>query len=145
MQLKWFFKSVFYLQKFNYTKDKSVQKGLSSVALYIRGACVRTIRISPNPSSPGTPVRSRGRGGIRLIEAAIYRNGAIIGPIKFSSSNYFDSPVPHIHEFGGTFYGGRNSFIYPERSYMYHTLKQLQARGAINKRFGVSMAKMFNS
>ncbi len=138
------FRGIFYLQKFNYTKEKSKQAGLMSTALFIAGACKRTIRISPNPSSPGSPVHSRTRGGLRMIETAVYRNGALIGPVKFPSSNFFNEPVPHIHEFGGTFFSRFGLWTYPERSYMYRTLKQLHASNKINKRFSATMATRFN-
>ena len=139
------FKGLFYLQKFNYFKTRGIEAGLRRTALYIRGACVRTIRVSPKSAPPNQPVRSRTRGGLRLIEAAIYTNGAIIGPIKFSTSNFFNEPVPHIHEFGGVFKSRDSRFFnYPNRSYMYHTLKQLNARGAILPQFSVSMARQFN-
>lgn len=141
---KFLFKGYFYLQKFDYVKDKAKKSGLQSTALFIAGACKRTLRVSQRTSSPGNPPFAKTRGGLRVIEAAIYRNGAIIGPVKFPTSNFFDKPVPHIHEFGGTFYGRFGIWTYPERSYMHRTLKQLHAGNRINKRFSATMARMFN-
>jgi len=141
---KFLFKGYFYLQKFDYTKDKAKKAGLQSTALFIAGACKRTLRVSQRTSSPGNPPFAKTRGGLRIIEAAIYRNGAIIGPVKFPTSNFFDKPVPHIHEFGGTFYGLTGIWRYPERSYMHRTLKQLQAGNRINRRFSATMARLFN-
>lgn len=139
------FRGIFYLQKFNYTVEKGKQKGLRDVAALIRGACIRSLRISQRTSSPGNPPYAKTRGGLRVIEFSIYTNGAIIGPVKFPGSNFFDQPVPHIHEFGGTFISRVNYYNYPQRSYMNHTLKQLVAKGKIPKQFSVSMARQFNS
>lgn len=138
------FRGIFYLQKFNYTVDKGKQKGLRDVAALIRGACIRSLRISQRTSPPGNPPYAKSRGGLRVIEFSVYTNGAIIGPVKFSGSNFFDQPVPHIHEFGGTYMGRTTYYNYPERSYMNHTLKQLVAQGKIPKQFSVSMGKLFN-
>ena len=79
-----------------------------------------------------------------MIETAVYRNGALIGPVKFPTSNFFNEPVTHIHEFGGVFFSRFGMWSYPERSYMYYTLKQLHASNKINKRFSATMARHFN-
>ncbi len=138
------FKGVFYLQKFNYTVDKGKQRGLRSVAALIRGACIRTLRVSQRTSPPGHPPYAKTRGGLRIIEYTVYANGALIGPVKFPGSDFFNQPVPHIHEFGGVFFSRVRYYTYPQRSYMNHTLKQLIAKGKIPKAFSVSMARQFN-
>ncbi len=138
------FREIFYLQKFNYTVDKGKTKGLRGVAALIRGACIRTLRVSKRTAPAGHPPFAKTRGGLRIIEYTVYRNGAIIGPVKFPGSNFFNEPVPHIHEFGGTYFSRKAYYQYPERSFMNHTLKQLIARGKIPKEFSVSMARQFN-
>lgn len=143
MQFKFLFKGIFYLQKFQYYKDKAKYSGLSRVVTYIRGACIRTLRVSKRTAPPGHPPFSKTRGGLRVIEGAIYSNGAIIGPVKFPSSNFFNEPVPHVHEFGGLFISRVGYAKYAERSYMNHTLRQLKARGAIPREFSVGMARQF--
>lgn len=141
---KYTFKGIFYLQKFDYTKEKAKKGGILSTCLYIAGACKRTLRVSKLTSSPGNPPFPKTTGGLRVIEVAVYRNGGIIGPVKFPGSNFFNQPIPHIHEFGGTFYSRFGLWIYPERSYMFRTLKQLKASNKINRRFSASMAVLFN-
>lgn len=144
MTLKTTFRGIFYLQKFNYTVAKGKDRGLRSIAALIRGACIRTLRVSQRTSAPGHPPFAKTRGGLRVIEFTVYRNGAIIGPVKFPGSNFFNEPVPHIHEFGGTYFSHSKYFQYPQRSFMNHTLKQLIARGKIPREFSVSMARQFN-
>jgi hypothetical protein len=145
MSYRFLFKGFFYLQKFDTYVNRGKQKGLVRTANYIRGACIRTLRVSKTVAPPNTPPHAKTRGGLRVIHAAVYRNGAIIGPIKFASSNYFNSPVPHIHEFGGTYLSRFGYWRYPQRSFMYHTLKQLIARKAIPKQFSAGLARQFNS
>lgn len=144
MSLKWFFKGVFYSTKFNATVQKSKQAGLQRLAAYIRGATIRSLRISQRTSAPGKPPYAKTRGGLRIIQYSLYRNGAIIGPVKFPGSNFFNQPVPHIHEFGGTFMSRKGFRQYPERSYMNSTLQQLQKRGAISKEYSVGMARQWS-
>jgi hypothetical protein len=138
------FRGIFYLQKFNHTVKKGKEKGLRDVAALIRGACIRSLKVSKRTSSPGNPPFAKTRGGLRVIEFAVYQNGAIIGPVKFPGSDFFNQPVPHIHEFGGTYMSRITYYNYPQRSYMNYTLKQLIAKGAIPRRFSVSMGRMFN-
>lgn len=144
MQLKFLFKGIFYLQKFQYYKDKAKYSGLSRVVAYIRGACIRTLRVSKRTAPPEHPPYAKKRGGLRAIEGAVYTNGGIIGPVKFPASNFFDSPVPHIHEFGGTFISRVGYAKYAKRSYMNYTLQQLRRRGALPKEFAVGMARQLN-
>ena len=141
---KGFYKSVFYLQKFTYTVDKGKRRGLNKVAALVRGACIRSLRISKQTSPPGKPPYAKSRGGLRVIEFVTFQNTALVGPVKFSGSDFFNKPVPHIHEFGGTFFSRKAYYNYPERSYMGHTLKQLIAKGAIPREFSVSLGQAFN-
>jgi hypothetical protein len=143
MKFSFLFKGIFYLQKFNYYKAKAKIAGLRKTALYIRGACIRTLRVSKRISPPGHPPYSKTKGGLRVIEAAVYSNGAIIGPVKFPNSNSANQPVTHIHEFGGLFVTRQGYANYPQRSYMNYTLQQLLRRGVIPKEFSVGMARQF--
>lgn len=143
MQLKFLFKSIFYLQKFQYYVDKGKRSGLQRVVAFIRGACIRTLRVSKRISPPNHPPYSKTRGGLRVIEGAVYSNGGIIGPVKFAASNFFNKPVPFIHEFGGMFISRLGYAKYAKRSYMDYTLQQLSRRNALPKEFAVGMAKQF--
>lgn len=143
MALKFSIKSIFYRQKFNSTVRKGKRFGVARVAALIRGSCVRTLKVSQRTSPPGSPPFAKTRGGLRVISFDAYENGAIIGPVKFPGSNFFDEPVPHIHEFGGTFFSVLGYRHYPQRSYMYHTLRQLDAKNMIPKEFSVGMAQQF--
>lgn len=144
MSLRTFFRAVFYTTKFNRAVAKGKTAGLERLAAYIRGAAIRTLRISQRTSSPGNPPYAKTRGGLRIMKYTVYKNGAIIGPVKFPGSNFFNQPIPHIHEFGGTFFSRKGYYRYPQRSYQGHTLRQLQKRGAIPKEFSVGVARKFN-
>lgn len=143
MQLKYVFKSIFYLQKFQYYVDKGKRSGLERVTAFIRGACIRTLRVSKRTAPENHPPFSKTRGGLRVIEGAVYSNGAIIGPVKFAGSNFFNKPVPFIHEFGGMFISRIGYAKYAKRSYMNHTLKQLAKRNVLPKEFSIGMARQF--
>lgn len=139
------FKGIAYTQKFEHNLRKGKRRGLHRVAGLIRVTAIRSIRVSPNPSAPGTPPHARKRGGLRDIKFDVYQNGAIIGPIKYSRSNFFNQPVPHIHEFGGTYMGLFGYARYPQRSYMNYSLQQLHRRGLLPREFNVGMGVMFNN
>lgn len=143
--LKYTFKAAFYLQKFNYTKDKAKRSGLYKIAGLIRTASIRSLRVSNQTSLPGNPPFAKTRGGLRLIKFDVYSNGAIIGPIKFYRRDSLNKPVPHVHEFGGLFRSNYGFKRYPVRSYMNYTLKKLHSRRLIGKEFRVGMARQFNS
>jgi hypothetical protein len=140
--MKYSAKTIFYVQRLN----KRVREG-RNVALYrtaglIRTSSKRSMRLRVGASRPMTPPHAHTRGGLRQIEFVVDQaaGAAIVGPIKFSGSRFFDQPVPHIQEFGGVFINRRGYWKYPERSYMYYTLKRLQTAGKINRQFSVSMA-----
>lgn len=141
---KGFYRATFYLQKFTYTVDRGKKRSLNRVAALVRASCIRTLRISQQTSPPGSPPFAKTRGGLRVIEYVTFQDTAIVGPVKFPGSDFFNQPVPHIHEFGGTFFSKRAYFNYPERSYMGHTLNQLIARGAIPREVKVGMGHYFN-
>lgn len=95
-------------------------------------------------SRPGNPPHAHTRTGLRAIEFVVdsAADAAIVGPIKFASSRFFDQPVPHIQEFGGIFRSRRSVSSYPERSYMYRTLKKLTAAGLLPREFSYGMAQV---
>jgi len=141
VSLKLTFKSIFYLQRVTSQIEKGKRAGLFRICGYIRGACIRSLRIAKTASTPGNPPHAHTRGGLRLIEYSVYENGGIIGPIKFTSSNFFNEPIPHIHEFGGTYMHRKGYSQYPQRSYMGSTLARLHQRGVIPKEFSASLAR----
>lgn len=145
LALKYSGRVIYFFRQFHHRVKIAKNKALYRTAGLIRSACIKTIRVSPNSSPPGTPVRSRTRGGIRLIRFAVSSSGesALIGPIKFSYSNQWDEPVPHIHEFGGVFASRFSYFArYPQRSYMAHTLQKLKRQRAIPTTFAASIARI---
>lgn len=129
-------------------------QGLFQVAALIRSEAREKIRYrpmgQPKPPAPGTSettLSARKRGGIREINFHVleFQGTAIIGPRKFRNSNFFNRPVPRVHEVGGTYRGKsrRRSGIwrYPERSYMYVAVKRLQQKGKIASRFAVGLQR----
>ena len=143
MKLRYVNKSIFFLQRLT-TKNKIAKdKGLMKIGALVRGAVRRTLRISSGPSLPGRPPHAHTQGGLRIVEFVAGQKDVIIGPVKFSNSNFFDKPITYIHEFGGIFYSKKGFFQYPERSYMGHTLKQLHAKGLIPKTYATEIRKVF--
>ena len=65
-------RSLFYLQKFNTRVDRGKKQGLFRTAALIRGASIRTLKISKQTSSPGNPPFAKTRGGLRVIEFVVY-------------------------------------------------------------------------
>jgi hypothetical protein len=102
------------------------------------------MRLRPGPSSPGKPPHAHSRNGLRVIQFVVDEaaGAALIGPVKFAFSSYFNQPTTYIQEFGGTFIARRGYYTYPERSYMGYTLKKLVASGKIPKQFTVSLAEV---
>ncbi len=145
LALKYSGRVIYFFRQFHHRVKVGKNKALYRTAGLIRSACIKTIRVSPNPSSPEKPVHSRTRGGIRLIRFSVssMEDSAIIGPIKFAWSNKWDEPIPHIHEFGGTFASRFSYFAtYPKRSYMGHTLDKLRRQGVIPRQFAASIARI---
>lgn len=142
--LKYSVKPLWYAQKLNKRVTLARNRGLYQVAGLVRTTSKRTLRLRIGASSPGFPPHAHTRAGLRQIEFVVDEaaQAAIVGPIKFSGSNFFNEPVTYIHEFGGTFLSSRGYWRYPERSYMYYTLKKLAASGRIPKEFTLAMGKV---
>lgn len=97
-------------------------------------------------SPPGSPPSAHTSGGLREINFHVDGSSSIIGPRKFARSNFFNRPVPNIHEVGGVAIasGLRNlySVRYPERSFMWAAVKSLKRKGKINSTFNTSLRRM---
>lgn len=134
-------KTFFYLQKLNQRVRVAKIKALFQTAGLVRTATKRSMRLRGGASRSGTPPHAHTRAGLRQIEFVVdfAAGAAIIGPVKFPGSNYFNEPVPHIHEFGGIFLARRGYWTYPQRSYMNYTLKKLVAAGRIPRQFSIAM------
>lgn len=119
-------------------------RALYRVAGLVRTATKRSMRRRIGPSSPGTPPHAHTRGGLREIRFVVdtRAKAALVGPLKFPGSNFFNEPVPHVHEFGGGFISRRGFKNYPQRSYMKSTLDKLVASGKIPRQFSVSMGEV---
>jgi len=142
--LKYSGRTIFYFQKLNTQVRVARSRGLYRVAGLIRTASKRSMRLRLGASRPGTPPHAHTRAGLRVIEFVVDEaaGAAIVGPVKFPGSNYFNEPVTFVHEFGGIFISRRNYSTYPERSYMYHTLQRLQSAGLIPRQFAVAMGRV---
>lgn len=142
--LKYSGRVLFYTQKLTQRVKIARNRALYRTAGLIRTATRRSMRVRPGPSSPDTPPHAHTRSGLREIRFVVDvgEGAAIIGPLKFNSSRFFDQPVPHIHEFGGIFLARRGYWRYPKRSYMKYTLDKLIANGKIPRQFAASMAEI---
>lgn len=119
-------------------------RALYQVAGLVRTSAKRSMRLRRGASTPTFPPHAHTRAGLRAIEFVVDEaaGAAIVGPIKFSGSNFFNEPVTYIHEFGGTFLSRKGYWRYPERSYMYYTLKKLVASGKIPQEFTLAMGRV---
>lgn len=101
------------------------------------------MRVSPNPSRPGSPPNARSRGGLREINFHIVRDTGIVGPRKFPASNYFNRPVPNIHETGGVALSRtrRGYWRYPKRSFMVSAVNRLQSRRLLSRKFAYTLRR----
>lgn len=137
-------KVTFYIQKLNRRVKVAKNRALYRAAGLLRTATKRSMRLRPGPSRAGRPPHAHTRTGLRVIEFVVddAANAAMVGPIKFAGSRFFDEPVPHIQEFGGVFVSRKSYHRYPERSYMHYTLKKLVNSGALPKSFAYGMAQV---
>lgn len=144
--LRYSAKTLFYVQRLNKQVKAGTTSGLYRTAGFVRSTARRSLRVRPGASTPGFPPHAHTRAGLRVIEFDVdpVAEAAIVGPIKFPGSNYFNEPVTYIHEFGGTFLSLRGYWRYPERSYMYYTLKKLVASGRIPKEFSLAMGRIIS-
>lgn len=144
MPLKYSAKTLWYFQKLQKNIKVGKSRAIFRVAALVRTSAKRSLRLRAGPSQAPAPPHAHTRAGLRAIAFAVdpSLDSAIVGPIKFAGSNFFDSPVPHIHEFGGSYLARTGIYQYPERSYMSSTLKKLVAQGAIPRQFSASLAEV---
>ena len=133
-----------YFQKLTHHVRVAKNRALYRTAGYISTAAKRSMRLRVGSSRPGTPPHAHTRQGLRVIQFIVDESAgaALIGPIKFPNSRFFNEPVTYIQEFGGVFISRRGYWTYPERSYMYYTLKKLAASGKLSNEFSYSMARV---
>lgn len=99
---------------------------------------LRSRRVQNPP--PGKPPYAYTRAGLREIAFAVVgQDAGYVGPRKFARSNFFNKPVPAVHEKGGVIISYRRQRTvlarYPERSFMYSAVKRLQSKGKLNSQF----------
>lgn len=109
-------------------------RSLYRTAAFIRTVTKRAQRKRRGKSPPPSPPYAHRKTGLRVIKFKVLDPyTAIIGPVKFPRSRFFDRPVPNIHEKGGIarsrrLFFGKKTFRYPERSIMYRPTKKVQNR-----------------
>ena len=127
--------------RYKKNRDFSLTQTLS----FIRTSVRRALRKRPGASRPGSPPHAHTRGGLREINYDQRGNEGVVGPRKFRGSRFFNRPVPNIQEVGGVAVAStfRQRIIanYPERSYMWSTVKKLQRGGRISRKFSISLAR----
>lgn len=120
-------------------------RGLYRVCALIRLESRQSLRIRRRPSRPGSPPSAHTRAGLREINFHVRGSTGIVGPRKFRTSNFFNRPVPNIHEKGGIAIaaGFRRRLVsrYPERSFMWAAVKRLQKRRKISREFNVTLQR----
>lgn len=131
-------------QKLNRQIKVGKTAGLYRTAAYVRTATRRSLRVRPGAGLPERPPHAHTQGGLRVIDFVVdsAASAAIVGPVKFPGSNFFNEPIPHIHEFGGVFAATKGFWKYPKRSYMRYTLDKLIASGKLPRGFAYSLAKV---
>lgn len=136
-------KSVVFVDRLNRRIKQSNNRALYKTAALIRLEARQSMRIRQKASHPGQPPSAHTRGGLREINFHVTGNGAYIGPRKFPRSQFFNRPVPNIHERGGPAINYRRTRIvltrYPERSFMYRAVKTLARKGKLNSQFSYSL------
>ena len=138
-------KFLFYFNKLSKKVKVATNRSLYRIAAYIRTTERRIIRVKPGakPGRPGSPPHAHVSGGLRTIEFYVFGNKAIIGPKKFPKSNWWNQPVTHMHEFGGSFISRKGKLAnYPQRPYASLTVERLHAKGKIPKQFAVTIAEI---
>lgn len=99
----------------------------------------RAKRVEGGSTPPSPPFAYRPNGLREINFAVVGDNAGYVGPRKFPRSNFFNKPVPAVHEKGGGVvnYRRRRTVLarYPERSFMYSAVRRLQQRGKLNSQF----------
>lgn len=122
------------------------KEGIYRVSGKIRSEWIKTLRIRRGHSRPGNPPHAHTRGGLRVIKFHVDGDSSIVGPVKFTRSNLFNEPAPHIHEFGKTVrsrFGRSRFYSFPKRPHASRTLERLRRTRVLGREFSVSVAKYF--
>ena len=134
---------VLFLNRFNRQYRVARDRGLYQVSALIRLEARQSMRMGRGPSKAPRPPRAHTRTGLREINFHVNDGSSIIGPRKFPRSNFFNRPVPNIHEKGGTAIAltlrRRKPSHYPERSFMWAAVQKLKQKGKIESRFNVTL------
>lgn len=128
----------FYASKLIAPVRRGTPDALAKTAAMIRREGRRTLKVRSGTSRPGSVPHSHTLGGLRVIAYNVYTNGAIIGPVKFRSSNFLTA-VPGIHEHGGISRTPKGWARYPRRPFMSVTLKRVRSR--IPREFSTTLAR----
>jgi len=133
-----------YFQRLKKRLKVGEKAGLYRVAGLIATACKRTIRVRTGTSRPGSAPHAHTSGGLRVIRFFVEQMQAIIGPVKFPGSAFFNQPVPAVHEFGGNVYRRKfnDTAKFPKRPYMITTLNRLIRQGKIPQEFTVEVRRL---
>lgn len=145
LRAKYSSRTTLFFERFRVRKNRAKREGIYSVAGLIASSAKQSLRIRRGPSRPGAIPHAHTRGGLRMIQFAVDGNRAIIGPVRFPRSRQYNEPVPSIHEFGKLVYtlsGIMRLKKYPERPYMYPTIKRLARRGKLPRNFSAQVAKV---
>lgn len=140
--MKYTGKIQFFFQKLIRRVRYAENKALYRVAGLIRVTARRTMRNRPGPSKAPKPPHVHTEAGLKEIYFSVFGNKAIIGPVKFPGSNQYNEPVPHVHEFGGTYTSRFYYNHFPQRPYMSLALKKLHEKGLISRQFSAVMAEV---
>lgn len=119
-------------------------RGLWQTVGLIRTDARRSMRFRKGPSAPGKPPTAHIPNGLREINFDVHYPIGIVGPRKFRKSNFFTDTTPHMQEFGGTYLrlfkrGGTKPYTFPERSFMWASVKKLQKNNLIQSRFNITL------
>lgn len=140
-------RTVFLAQKLHRRVKIAKNRILYRAAGRVRLTARRMIRVVAHdrPSKAPAPPHAHKPEGIRTIVYSVQEalGYAVVGPLKFSNSRYWDEPVPHMHEFGGQFKSRKTTAKYPKRPYMSRAVKKLEDGGYFDKDVNVSVSEQF--
>jgi hypothetical protein len=132
-------KLVIFFDRLKRRLKKNIHRDLYQTAGLIRREAREKMYMRGGASSPGSPPHAHVRNGLKEINFHVLETSAYIGPRKFPRSNFFNRPVPNIHEKGGMVLSYRAkrtlAVSYKERSFMYSAVKRLAARGKLKAQF----------
>lgn len=134
-----------FFEKLRARKGRAKREAIVATSSLIVRETKQTLRIRPGRSAIGAVPHAHTTLGLRVIKFAVDGDSSIIGPVKFSDSNRLSEPVPSIHEFGKAVYtiGLKTVYYkYPQRPYMYPTLKRMHRKVQIPRQFSATMARV---